>query len=159
MTSDGRKPRSQRLSAHSRGLRIKAGDLVMQNYPEQEVHATVQRVYARAGRLVADLTWHYTEAERDVEGEDLFPLVTVTREHLDAAVRPIRLAAGEHQGWIKQAVVTRWAGHFRVTCSCKDGLEVCRTGRQAGWSSTLDGARALWAWHTAGEIGVAPPPT
>ncbi|WP_030237835.1 hypothetical protein [Streptomyces sp. NRRL S-350] len=128
----------------------------MQNYPEQELHATVRRVYSRGGRWVADLTWHYPMADLDVEGYDLFPLVAVTRGQLDAVTKPIRVAEGEHRGWIKEAVVTRWAGHFRVTCSCKDGLEVCRTGRQAGWSRTLDGARALWSWHAAGEVGAAP---
>ncbi|MFJ5071589.1 hypothetical protein ACIQC7_34750 [Kitasatospora sp. NPDC088556] len=139
------------------GTAVRVGDLVMQNFPEQELHATVHRVYSRGGRWVADLTWHYPATDNYVEGYDLFPLVRVTREQLDAVTKPIRVSAGEHQGWIKEAVVTRWAGYFRVTCSCKDGLEVCRTGRQAGWCRTLEGARALWAWHVAGEVGEVPP--
>ncbi|MEW2631638.1 hypothetical protein AB0903_08255 [Streptomyces sp. NPDC048389] len=134
---------------------VRRGDLVMQNYAEQWQAAVVGDVY-RLGRWVAVKT-----RPADEHGpawsmlDDVETLVVVTAEQVESAVR-LDVEAGDHRGRIVQAVVTRHAGKFRVTCSCKDGLEVCRIGRQVGWCSSLEAARELWEWHAAGSVGTAP---
>ncbi|WP_170198487.1 hypothetical protein, partial [Streptomyces chryseus] len=113
---------------------VRRGDLVMQNYAEQWQAAVVGDVY-RLGRWVAVKTHAATEhVPAWTQLDDVETLVVVTAEQVESAVR-LDVVAGDHRGWILQAVVTRHAGKFRVTCSCKDGLEVCRIGRQVGWCS------------------------
>ncbi|WP_138910049.1 hypothetical protein, partial [Streptomyces chryseus] len=125
---------------------VRRGDLVMQNYAEQWQAAVVGNVY-RLGRWVAVKTHPATEhAPAWNQLDDVETLVVVTAEQVESAVR-LDVVAGDHRGRIVQAVVTRHAGKFRVTCSCKDGLEVCRIGRQVGWCSSLEAARELWEWH------------
>ncbi|MFJ3100350.1 hypothetical protein [Streptomyces sp. NPDC086835] len=134
---------------------VRRGDLVMQNYAEQWQAAVVGNVY-RLGRWVAVKTHPATEhSPAWTQLDDVESLVVVTAEQVESAVR-LDMVAGDHRGRIIQAVVTRHAGKFRVTCSCKDGLEVCRTGRQVGWCSSLEAARELWEWHAAGSVGPAP---
>jgi hypothetical protein len=134
---------------------LAVGSLVMQNYPEQQQYAAVTRVY-RLGRWVADVTWHRPEGNVPDLMQDVDSLVVVTREQLDAVTPPLAVAAEGHAGKIVQAIVSRWAGHFTVRCSCLGSLEVCRDGRQIGWSRTQQSAQRLWEWHTAGEQGPAP---
>lgn len=142
------------LRALADAPQVRRGDLVVQNFPEQVRAATVGRVY-RLGRWVAETA--RTETDRHPRGllGDTERLVVVTREQLDAAVR-IGVEAGPHRGRIVQAVVTRHAGKFRVTCRCSPTIDLCRAGRATAWCSSVEAARTLWEWHTTGEAGPAP---
>lgn len=134
---------------------VRRGDLVVQSYAEQEDAAQVGAVY-RLSRWVAVKTYPATEhGPAWTALGDVDHLTVVTAEHVAAAVR-LDVAEGEHRGRIVQAIVTRHAGSFRVTCQCLHGLEVCRKGRQVGWSSSVEAARELWQWHAAGCVGTAP---
>lgn len=134
---------------------VRRGDLVVQSYAEQEHAAVVGDVY-RLGRWVAERTYPATEHIPEwTQLGDVDHLTVVTAEHVDSAVR-LDVAEGEHQGRIVQAIVTPHAGSFRVTCRCLHGLEVCRKGRQVGWSRSVEAARELWQWHAAGAVGTAP---
>ncbi|WP_030888916.1 MULTISPECIES: hypothetical protein [Streptomyces] len=132
--------------------RIRRGDLVMQRYAEQEQTVTVGAVY-RLGRWVFEQTDGDGRSSGALGDADTW--VTVTRAQVDGAVRlPVR--EGAHRGRIVQAVVSRHAGQFRVTCCCTPNGDLSRAGRQTAWSDTLDGALDLWAWHVTGEQGPAP---
>ncbi|MFF3096779.1 hypothetical protein [Streptomyces cyaneofuscatus] len=133
---------------------VRRGDLVLQHYPEQTRAATVGDVY-RCGRWVAVKHPLATDGHTRAMVDDVDTLTVVTREHLDSAVR-LPVEAGEHRGRIMEVLVSRHAGTFRVTCDCLDGMEVCRNGRQIGYSRTVAAASALWEWHAAGQQGPAP---
>ncbi|MGX1897102.1 hypothetical protein ACWIHQ_26985 [Streptomyces anulatus] len=133
---------------------VRRGDLVLQHYPEQTRAATVGDVY-RCGRWVAVKHPLATDGCTGAMVDDVDTLTVVTREQLDNAVR-LPVESGEHQGRIMEVLVSRHAGSFRVTCQCLDGMEVCRDGRQIGYSRSVAAARALWEWHAAGQQGPAP---
>lgn len=133
---------------------VHRGDLVMQSYPEQERVAEVGAVFG-LGRWVAETTRTEQDGRTWSLLDDVERLVVVTREVVESALR-LNVEDGEHRGRIVQTIVTRHAGRFRVTCRCLPGIEVCRKGRQVGWCSSVEAARALWAWHVAGEESEAP---
>ncbi|MFI0934617.1 hypothetical protein ACH4RG_23205 [Streptomyces sp. NPDC021019] len=133
---------------------VRRGDLVLQHYPEQTRAATVGDVY-RCGRWVAVKHPLATDGHTGVMVDDVDTLTVVTREQLDSAVR-LPVESGEHQGRIMEVLVSRHVGTFRVTCQCLDGMEVCRNGRQIGYSRSVAAATALWEWHAAGQDGPAP---
>ncbi|MEV1040510.1 hypothetical protein AB0J01_28250 [Streptomyces sp. NPDC050204] len=143
------------LRALADGPHVRRGDLVMQSYAEQELAAEVGTVYRQGYHWMAQKlftlggrTWRASDDEVD-------RLVVVTPAQMESALRLVRETAG-HRGRIVQAIVTRYAGMFRLTCQCLPGVDICRKGRQRGWCSTLEDAQALWEWHAAGERGGAP---
>ncbi|WP_405759482.1 hypothetical protein OG234_13370 [Streptomyces sp. NBC_01420] len=133
---------------------VRRGDLVLQAFPEQTQAAVVGNVY-RQGRWVAEKEAITSDGEIRTMTSDVSTLVVVTREQLDQAIN-ITVEDGEHRGQIIEVLVTRHAGTFRVRCQCLDGMEICRDGRQVAYCDSVDSARALWDWHTAGQVGPAP---
>ncbi|MEU2514433.1 DUF6197 family protein, partial [Streptomyces syringium] len=139
---------------------LRVGDLAVQRFAEmtKEQVGEVRRLF-RNGSWLAEVVRTDADGQEIVLLENVDHLAKVTPEQL-AATRPTeRLENGQHRGWLAQALVTRHAGKFRVTCMCLPSVEICREGRRVGWCSTVEAARALWEWHTAGEVGPAPEDT
>lgn len=150
----------ERFEVHTRHLRplpdaphVRRGDLVMQHYPEQTHAAQVTDVF-RSGYWMARKT-HTRDGQTWSSIDEVNRLVVVTRTQLESAARLPR-ESGDHRGWILQAIVSRFAGKYRVVCSCLPSIEVSRKGRRIGWCSSLQAAETLWEWHAAGETGPAP---
>ncbi|MBK3638594.1 hypothetical protein JHN52_38255, partial [Streptomyces sp. MBT97] len=133
---------------------VRRGDLCVQNYPEQTTGGVAGNIY-RLGRWVVERLCTTHDGRTYGLMDDASTQVVLTREQVDSAVR-LDVEEGEHRGRIVQAIVTRHAGQFRVTCVCCPNIDLTRHGRQAAWSDTVDAARALWAWHVSGEVGPAP---
>jgi hypothetical protein len=133
---------------------VRRGDMCVQNYAEQTRGGVAGNIY-RLGRWVVEK--HATTTDGRTYGaiDDVDTQVVVPAERVASAVC-LDVEDGEHRGRIVEAIVTRHAGSFRVTCTCSANIDLTRVGRQTAWCDTVDAARALWAWHVAGEVGPAP---
>ncbi|MET9735639.1 hypothetical protein ABZZ79_34940 [Streptomyces sp. NPDC006458] len=137
------------LPVDAKGRPIRLGDLVVQHYYEQSEARRVQRVYRNGNWLTA-----VVGEDGSVSSEHCNNVQIVTQEQVDALAEPLRVEEGGHRGRIVQALVTRHAGQFRATCSCKDGLELIEPGssREVWWFKTQEAALAAWHEHAAEPV-------